>query len=134
MTRPDKQTTPRPQRQDGRPDDRTLFALYHLGLDPVGRYRFRNLHECAKAVGTDTATLQQWLEDARIDQDTASRVDFNVTKWHVEAQFVAPADAPALIDRAWTGYQHALRDRGTGDFRHDVDYDDIWGDGKPPED
>ena len=117
-----------------KPDAKALFALYHLGLDLEGRYRFRNANECANVVGVNVDTLQQWLLAARIDQDTVSRVDFNVSKWHAEAQFVQPAQAQPLIDEAWAGYTTALRNGGAGDVRLDVDYDDIWGDGKNGDD
>lgn len=111
-----------------KPDAKSLFALYHLGLDPYGRYKFRNLHDCARALGVETATLLQWLEQGRIDQDTVSRADFNVAKWHVEAQFVTAADAAQLVEKAWATYQDALRKSAGDRVIHDVDYDDIWGD------
>ncbi len=116
----------------GRPNDIDLFAAYHLGLGPDRTYRFRNLAECARLWQTDPATLQRWLGAARIDADTVKSVSFNLTRWHVEAQFVTAADAPALVGEAWRGDQEALRG-GRGGFHHDVDYDDIWGDGGGPE-
>jgi hypothetical protein len=113
---------------NAKPDAKSLFALYHLGLDRYGQYKFRNLHDCARALGAETATLLQWLEQDRIDQDTVSRVDFNVAKWHVEAQFVKPGEAAKLVDSAWTAYRQALHKPSGDRVIHDVDYDDIWGD------
>jgi len=114
----------------GRPADLDLFAAYHLGLGPDRAYRFRNLAECARLFRTEPAMLQAWLVEARIDADTVKSIPYNLTRWHVEAQFAPVAEVPALIAQAWRGYQDALRG-ARGGFHHDVNYDDIWGDGGP---
>lgn len=112
-----------------RPDPKELFALYHLGLDREGRYKFRNLAEVAKIYGVDNRQVLVWLQDDGTDPDTVKQVDYNLTKWHVEAQFVPPEGAADLIRTAWEGYQTARKSgKGSGQFHHDVDYDDIWGD------
>jgi len=115
-----------------RPDARGLFALYHLGLDGSGVYKFRNLAECARHCQVPVGQLHTWLQAERIDADAVKRVPFNLTKYHVDAQFVAPDQAQALIAEAYRGFRDAQRHaRGRSDagFVHDVDYDDIWGDG-----
>lgn len=109
-----------------KPEARTLFAFYHLGLDTDGSYKFRNLQDCARRWNASAAEVQQWLQRDQIDAEAVKQVPFNLTRFHVDAQFVAPADAPRLIDQAWKGYQMALRDRRPDHFQHDVDYDDVW--------
>ena len=109
-----------------RPEPKALFAFYHLGLDSDGVYKFRNLPDCAKRWNTTLAEVQRWLQAAQIDAEAVKQVPFNLTRFHVDAQFVAPADAPRLIDEAWRGYQLALRNRRADHFQHDVDYDDAW--------
>jgi len=111
-----------------RPDARELFGLYHLGLDREGRYRFRNLSECGRVLDVDPGQLMDWLREVQMDPDSVGQVDFNMAKWHAEAQFVSPAEADALLDRAHAGYVEALQRRAPGRFFHQVDYDDIWGD------
>jgi hypothetical protein len=89
-------------------------------------YRFRNAHQCARELGVDAATFQSWLVAARIDQDTVSRVAFNVSRWHADASLVSVQEAPALTGRAWAAFQTALQ-RGLADgVVHDLDYDDVW--------
>lgn len=115
-----------------RPDAQTLFALYHLGLDGSGVYKFRNLAECARHCQVSIAQLQRWLQEDRIDADAVKAVPFNLTRYHVDAQFVAAAKADALIGDAFRGFRDAQRQargRGGDGFVHDVNYDDIWGDG-----
>lgn len=108
------------------PQPPTLFALYHLGLGADGVYRFRNAHQCARELGVDAMTFQTWLVGARIDQDTVSRVAFNVSRWHADASIVSVREAADLVQRAWAAYQAALK-RGLADgVLHDVDYDDVW--------
>ncbi len=115
-----------------RPDVQALFALYHLGLDGSGVYRFRNLADCARHCQVPAGQLQRWLQDDRIDADAVKSVAFNLTRYHVDAQFVAPEHAGALIAEAYRGFRDAQRQtrgRSGGEFVHDVNYDDIWGDG-----
>lgn len=112
-----------------RPDDIDLFALYHLGLDATGVYRFRNLAECARHLSVPVGQLQGWLQQAGIDADSVKAVPFNVTQCHVDAQFVTPELAAPLVRAAWSGFQQARRQARHGEFHHDVNYDDIWGDG-----
>lgn len=112
-----------------RPEPKALFAFYHLGLDSDGVYKFRNLQDCARRWNASTADVQRWLQAAQIDAEAVKQVPFNLTRFHVDAQFVAPAEAGRLIDAAWQGYQQALRDRRADHFQHDVDYDDVWNDG-----
>ena len=113
-----------------RPTPIDLFAFYHLGLDADGSYRFRNVNDCAKRWQVDNATVQTWLREAAIDPETVGQVPFNLTRFHVDAQFVVADKARDLVQQAWRGYQDALRLREPGRFHHDVDYDDLWGDGK----
>lgn len=110
-------------------EPKALFALYHLGLDANGSYRFRNLAQCARHLQLDHARLRQLLSAARIDPDTVGHVDFPLSTFHAEAQFVAQSAAQALIDTAWSGYQEALGRIDPSRFHHSVDYDDLWGDG-----
>ncbi len=111
------------------PADVELFALYHLGLDGNGAYKFRNLTDVARIFRVDTQTVQQWLLEHAMDPDSMSQVEFDLAKWHVEAQFVAVADAHALAQRAWNAYTVALKHRDPHRVHHSVDYDDLWGDG-----
>ncbi len=111
------------------PTPKALFALYHLGLDADGAYQFRNMAQCARLLQVEVQRLQALLTAADIDADTVGHVDFALSKWHAEAQFVAPQAAAALIDQAWNGYQDALRRIDRGQFFHSVNYDDLWGDG-----
>lgn len=113
-----------------RPSAVELFAFYHLGLDATGKYRFRNLADAARHYGVERSTILAWLRADFLDPDTVSHVDFNLTRWHVEAQFVAPEGVSALVAQAWQGYHEALKRRDPSRVFHDVDYDDIWGDGK----
>lgn len=110
-----------------------LFALYHLGLDTDGTYKFRNLGDCARRWGADNQTVTQWLQKAGIDAETVKRVPFNLTRCHVDAQFVKPEGAAALVRQAWDGYQAALRQSGRGEFQFDVNYDNVWADGNRKE-
>ena len=114
-----------------RPTAQTLFALYHLGLDDSGVYKFRNMAECARHCAVSVEALQAWLRHDRIDSDVVKTVPFNLTKLHVDAQFVAPEDSAALVERAFGEFRAAQqRFAGSSDkFVHDVNYDDIWGDG-----
>lgn len=116
---------------DRRPSPIALFALYHLGLDEKGRYQFRNLAECARQLRVDAGQLQQWLRQAGLDADAVKSVPYNLTRRHVDAQFVAAGEADALIRQAWAEFQMARQQMrgGRGQFHHDVNYDDIWGDG-----
>ena len=111
------------------PTPQALFALYHLGLDANGAYRFRNMEQCARYLQIETQRLQALLAAARIDADTVGHVDVPLSKWHAEAQFVTAETAQALIDKAWKGYQEALLRMDPGQFFHSVNYDDLWGDG-----
>lgn len=111
-----------------KPSNVEIFALYHLGLDRSGVYRFRNLSDCARVYGVDPSTFMTWLSGAQLDPDMVGTVEFNMAKWHAEAQFVAATDAERLIAEAHAGYGEALRRRKPGTFFHAVDYDDIWGD------
>lgn len=113
-----------------KPSDLELFALYHLGLDGQGAYRFRNLAECARHLHASPGQVQQWLQQAGIDADAVKAVPFNLTKCHVDAQFVALDQASAFVQTTWAAFQQARKGRSqAGDFHHDVNYDDIWGDG-----
>ena len=117
-----------------RPTAEALFAFYHLGLDANGTYKFRNLADCGRQFNASSVAIQQWLREAHIDADTVTAVPFNLTRFHVDAQFVAAAEAAELVRSAWQGYQAALAlqqpEQRRGEFRHDVNYDDIWGDGR----
>ncbi len=108
---------------------KALFALYHLGLDAGGVYAFRNMAQCARHLQIETQRLQALLAAAHIDADTVGHVDFALSKWHAQAQFVTPETAAALINEAWNGYQEALARIDTTQFFHSVNYDDLWGDG-----
>jgi len=112
-----------------RPPDVELFALYHLGLDGDGVYKFRNLTDVAKIFRVQAQTVQQWLCESSMDPDSMSQVEFNLAKWHVEAQFVAATGAQALAQRAWDAYTLALKHLDPHRVYHSVDYDDLWGDG-----
>lgn len=118
------------------PQPRELFALYHLGLDQQGKYRFRNIEQCARLLQVEVGTLQKLLQAARIDAGTMGEVEYPLSTWHVEAQFVAQDGAEDLVNRAWTAYQEALQKAqlGSGKFHHTVNYDDLWGDGYDSED
>jgi hypothetical protein len=111
------------------PTPKQLFALYHLGLDAAGAYKFRNLQQCARHLSIDTQLLQSLLAAAHIDADTVGHVDFALSKWHAKAQFATPDTAQALVDEAWNGYQEALGRMDPSQFFHSVNYDDVWGDG-----
>ncbi len=111
-----------------RPKPIELFAFYHLGLDSDGTYKFRNLADCARRWNTDAQTIQQWLQESRIDAETAKTVPVNLSRWHVDAQFAARDQVPALVRDAWQAYGKALQQRSPGQFHFDVDYDDLWGD------
>ncbi len=111
------------------PTPKALFALYHLGLDAAGTYKFRNMAQCARLLQVETAQLQALLAAAQIDADTVGHVEFALSKFHAQAQFVTPDTAAALIDEAWQGYQQALARIDRGQFFHSVNYDDLWGDG-----
>ncbi len=111
------------------PTPKALFALYHLGLDASGAYKFRNLAQCARHLQVDTQLLQALLAAAHIDSETVGHVDFALSKWHANAQFVTPDGATTLVDEAWNGYQEALKRMDKSQFFHSVNYDDVWGDG-----
>ncbi len=111
-----------------------LFAFYHLGLDADGSYKFRNINDCARRWSVDNATVQLWLQDAHIDPATVKSVPYNLTRWHVDAQFVRPEQQEQLIRDAWHGYMAELKRTLSGrqsrepDFHFDIDYDDVWDD------
>ncbi len=107
-----------------RPTAAQLFALYHLGVDAEGVCRFRNLHQCARELRTDADTLLGWLREARIDQDTATRVKFNVSAAHVDAQLAASPEQALQIAADHYAAFVAARDQGGTDQVHlDIDYD-----------
>ena len=108
-----------------RPDDRELFALYHLGLDTAGAHAFRNLADVARIYGTDRPTVTGWLKAAGIDPDTVGSVDFNLSKLHVDAMFVSADQVSTFIDEAWNGYRKARESAVAGTFVHDIDYDEL---------
>lgn len=112
-----------------KPTPQQLFALYHLGLDEQGSYKFRNLGECARKLQVSPQEVQDWLKRARIDAETVGHVEFPLSKWHAEAQFVAQDKASEFIENAWKAYCEALAKSRGDRFHHSVDYDDLWGDG-----
>lgn len=109
------------------PDAITLFALYHLGLDSDGNYRFRNFHECARSLKVDTETLERWLKAAKLDAESIGLVEFNMTAAHVDAQFTAQADVPTFIAATWSAFDTARSLAPRASIRMDVNYDAIWG-------
>jgi hypothetical protein len=117
-----------------RPSPRELFALYHLGLDREGRYRFRNLHDCARAHGVDAATFEGWLRRHRLDAASVKRVDFNLAVAHAEAQFVAADRVAGFVAETWAAFEAARAGRPLTHDRLDVDYEDVWGDGRSADD
>lgn len=120
--------TQRTPRGGARPHDAELFALYHLGLGRDGRYRFRNLHQCARELSVDAATLEGWLRAARLDAEAAKRVDFNLSAAHVDAQFVAASHVGAFVAETWRAFVAAREHKPLDHVRLDLDYDAIWGD------
>ena len=106
-----------------RPDDLELFALYHLGLDREGQWRFRNSHQCAQVLGVDIETLQRWLVDRQLDSDSVKVVAYKLSIAAVDAQFVDAAEASAFTRRVWIEFQAARAVGGGGEFQFDIDYD-----------
>lgn len=117
-----------------RPREIELFALYHLGLDREGRYAFRNAHQCARYLGVDAGTFDDWLRAARLDSESVKRVDFNLSVAHVDAQFVAPDAVTSFVAETWRAFEAARTGRPLDQIRLDLDYDDIWGDGRSADD
>ncbi len=116
------------QRRTGqqRPSPERLFALYHLGVDESGAVRFCNLHDCAKILAVSPADLQNWLESARIDQETATRVGFNISRAHVDAQLAeSPTEALRIARDAFAAFVVARDQGGVGEVQLDIDYDDL---------
>lgn len=108
-----------------RPDAQTLFALYHLGVDGQGAYAFRNLMQCARHLGVDAETFRKWLKDNQIDQDVITRVAFNLSAAHVDAQLAADNDSRLALAKASYAAFVAARAEGLGDVNLDVDYDEL---------
>lgn len=103
-----------------------LFSLYHLGVDESGAVRFCNLHQCARVLGVSVTDLQAWLVADRIDQETATRVDFNVSRAHVDAQLAAsPESALEVAAEAFAAFVVARDKGGVGEVKLDIDYDDL---------
>ena len=114
-----------PKRQQ-RPSAQRLFALYHLGVDESGAVRFCNLHDCAKILEVSPTALQEWLQSARIDQETATRVGFNISRAHVDAQLAeSPAEALRIARDAFAAFVVARDQGGVGEVQLDIDYDDL---------
>ncbi|MCO4764436.1 MAG: hypothetical protein KC502_23190 [Myxococcales bacterium] len=109
-----------------RPEPAVLFALYHLGVDTTGNVKFRNLHDCARLLQVAPGELQTWLKAARIDQETATRTDFNISRAHVDAQLAGgPAEALSVAAEAYVAFVKARDEGGTTDVKLDIDYDDL---------
>lgn len=121
MNKPDR--NPDTNMRSDRPHPRELFALYHLGLDPEGEHRFRNIGDVAKRYNVDRTTAMEWLVDARIDPDTVGTVEFNLSKLHVDAMFLDAELHAEFIVTAYDGYLVALESATPGHFYHDHDYD-----------
>ena len=112
--------------KQSRPSAQRLFALYHLGVDESGAVRFCNLHDCARILSVAPSDLQQWLQDARIDQETATRVGFNVSRAHVDAQLAeSPAQALQIAQEAFAAFVVARDQGGVGEVQLDIDYDEL---------
>ena len=110
-----------------KPTDAELFALYHLGLGRDGKYQFRNTHQCAAHLGVSADTFEGWLRAAKLDSETAKRVDYNLSAAHVDAQFVAPAEVGPFVVKTWAAFLAARSGKPLDQIRLDVDYDEIWG-------
>jgi len=114
------------QRSPGQLSPAQLFALYHLGVDPSGAVKFRNLHQCATFLQVASEDLQQRLTAARIDQETATRVAFNVSRAHVDAQLAeSPEAALVIAQEAYAAFVLARDKGGVGEVQLDIDYDEL---------
>ncbi|MSP91286.1 MAG: hypothetical protein EXR79_05725 [Myxococcales bacterium] len=111
-----------------RPADVDLFALYHLGVDRSGAYRFRNLDQCARELGVGSGQLQQWLQQAGLDAESVGQVPFDLAWWSAEAQFAAAGTVHDVVTRAWAALQQARPQRHAERFHHSIDYDRPLGD------
>ena len=111
-----------------RPADVDLFALYHLGVDRSGRYRFRNLDQCARELGVGSGQLQQWLQQAGLDAESVGQVPFDLAWWSAEAQFAPDGTTHEVVARAWAALLQARPQGHAGRFHHSIDYERPLGD------
>ena len=108
------------------PSAKRLFALYHLGVDDEGVYRFRNLLQCAQYLNVSTDDLRRWLQAAQIDQDVVTSTEFNLSAAHVDAQLAAtPTERLQIAARTFDAFVKARSDRSAGSksVHLDIDYD-----------
>ena len=110
------------------PDPKAVFAYYHLGFDSEFRYRFRNLHHTAAQFQVTPDVLKAWLAEQHLDAETIKRLDYNLSRYHADAQELdltaAPTEArAAFVARAWADFLVALAADTGGPPRDDIDWD-----------
>jgi hypothetical protein len=110
---------------------RAVFALYHLGIDARGQYRFRNVDQCAKECGVDRATFQAWLQEYGLTPEDIGELPYDLAAWSARAQFTEPGQVADVVEEAWAALAEARSRRHPGRFHHSVDYDDVWQDRLP---
>ncbi|MCU1276739.1 MAG: hypothetical protein JWM53_285 [bacterium] len=110
-----------------RPDDFTLFAHYHLGLNPDGAAQFQNLGDLARRYGVSVDEMKAWLADGKIDAATADDTDYDLPGQHAEAQVLAMlGDATATLAfarKAYDEYRARLGHKRIRTFEDDDDND-----------
>ena len=110
------------------PDPRAVFAYYHLGFDSAYRYRFRNLHHTATEFGLTPDALKLYLAEQKLDAEIVKRLDFNLSRYHADAQELdltsaTPEARAAFVERAWADFQVALAGDTGGPALDDIDWD-----------
>jgi hypothetical protein len=111
-----------------RPDPFELFCFYNLGIDRNGWYKFRNLRETARYFGTSSEQIMKWLQEDHIDPETVRKVDFNLSKAHVDIQilsYTAPKEEILAAARErFNAYLEALKRSSLKEYYFDMDYED----------
>ncbi len=111
-----------------------LFCMYYLGLTPEFQARFYNINSVARHYGVSAQDVESWLEEYHLQPSLFPHIDFNVAKAHGEAQelglFGTPDEAREFARKTFQQVIAALDTYSENKWFEDVDYEDIWGDGK----
>lgn len=117
-----------------KPSPFELFSMYYLGLSPEFRPRFYNLHTIAREYHVSPGEVRQWLIDYHMDPDLFRHIEFNVAAAHgrvQEAALVSSKEEVRSLARSYFIEMQQLRDGYEESRNHeDINYDDIWDDGK----
>jgi len=117
-----------------KPGAMQVFAAYFLGIGSDWKYRFFNHSSLSRHFGLEPDAMRTLLEEYRLTPEFTRHVNFNLAAAHARAQGLAEDETQEALQRyvelTWMAFQDALDTYDpTRDFEN-VDYDDLWKDGK----